>query len=1109
MNLHDDADDEDACNARNESNTADMLTLAQKLHGVTYFDPLVPLPILVWLMGLFEFFDLVLTLQAQEGCDSAIGRRYAIRMLPLRLIRYVGILLCFGLLILSGEYILPLQQLPPFSDPPGSRKAKSKQKKCKHRQKPAPDPYCSMFGTTTSVRLPATQMRALFLNTVGDGNCMWRAIAKPNNMKWYVLKRKVIHYIASHKDPEHAHDLRRISKRNAWGNYFALTAAASFLQKDIRVFTTQAIINISIAGSKGSIDLALCNYHYSLMRSRSANQLISQCTTQFPRTMHDYLQQQDNLPHCIAHQQVYAQKNCSTKNCKYTKSEPSRAKTLQKQFATMVAASKLPAYRPAGTPSGQRRPYETFHDQVHRVAKAKTAAKGGYVGAVSGAAAPKTPPKGPGGRLVPTPPVGPPPAHLRVPPEPKGPPVKPIIRPAAPRAPQLGREMTTIPKAKPMPRAPVPRPSSPPDLPRAVASDSSSSSTELPKPIVSPVIPQPKVAGPPSFRLQELLIVSRGTKPECVQVNCKPPELQDPAWDIILKSLHRVDNPQRDKSLQGHIGINRRMILQLLNYEPMQTAVLSAAVQALRSQKAAVIFECSQGRHRSVGAAGILYQLLQPLIPKMKLVHASSRNWRSTCQGQCRECKQGPCPQFHLEIDRLRQVLLTQIEREYIEHCALALNYNKHVFLFKNPVGQVRGFGCQANQQHLGSFVFPFPTQLIRTLIEMGFGLWTPQMVVSSFRVGLLSSVDCKGYLSGGIIFQAAEDCINSALALDARNCCLQKPQHSKNPPQNYHRIVCRQNVPQKLPKFLQPETQIISPCVHTCLMQPRMCGGDDLPHCLLGRQVSGRPLHHSALGFLKFGCILIVSILWLILIGNVIHMQVAPVSAVCKQSIASPAAQSKLLCLDLNNAMRYDLLYLAHTLSSSKALLDDTAHELKNCSNETSQCAKTYNTRKVPNPRSLTMVAASKLPEYRPAGTRSGQRRPNESFEEQTRRVTKAKATASSSGGGLHNRDATTSTMAPKTPPKHLAKNAPTTLPKAVSGGLVPMPPPGPPPHYVKAPPTAKAMPKAKISIRPAVPRPPPAQKSGATSSAPPLVAPKDAALTGGYHLTCFPFPC
>ena len=707
-NLHgDDDDDVNVCGDSNVKDTVGVNIKTPHELGTIGFSPLIPLPFLLWLMGIFEFFDLIQALQAQENCNNTDGRHHLLRILPLRLIKYLGILFCFGLLVLSGDYVL-LEQILPVSNSQRAKFTRCKQKQHKNRHQPTLDPYSSMFGTSTCVRFPTTDVKAFALHVVGDGNCMWRAIAKSTNMKWYTLKRKVVHHIAKYKNPEHAHDLRQISKRNAWGNYFALTATASFLQKDIRVFTTQAIIDISVAASKGSIDLALCKFHYSLMQSRSATCLLSKCATQFPQTMHRYLQQQSILPHCIAHQQVYAQKSCSKKNYTFTKSEPSTAKIRQKQLAEMVV------YRPAGQLSGRRRPNEDFEAQIRRIVKAKSVATDGYVGAADGNAAPVTPPKTSSARFVPVPPVGPPPAHLWSPPVPK--------------CPSAQCSGPLIPKAKPMPRSPAPRPSSAPGISAVGTNRSSSSSTEVPRPQpeIRPVAAQPKAAMPPRIRLQELLIVSRGTKPECVQVTRKPIELQDPSWDIILKSLHRIDNPERDKTLQGHIGINRRVILQLVQYEPMQTAVLKAAAQALRSEKAAIILECSQGRHRSVGAAGILYQILHPLIPKIKLIHASSRNWHSTCQGQCRECKQGPCPQFHLEIDRLRQQLLSQIEREYTEHCVLELACNKHVTLHKNPLGQVAEFGCQVDQQLLGFFPLPRLSQSSRlptTVVNSAFGV--------------------------------------------------------------------------------------------------------------------------------------------------------------------------------------------------------------------------------------------------------------------------------------------------------------------------------------------------------------------------------------------------
>ena len=659
---------------------ATLMTLCSCLcvHEDTSFESLIPMPLL-WMMVIFEFFDVVLTLRAKDDQAYARCRRDASRLLPLRLIKLLGIFLCVGFVAQRMDYVLPFEHQSTMHISHTNYKTTGKQKKCKNKQHNLSDPFCTMFGTTTCVWFPSRHMRALSLQVIGDGNCMWRALAKSQNMKWYTLKRKVIRYIASQKDPEHDVVLKQISRRNAWGNFFALTAVAAFLQKDIRVFTTQAVIDISTAGSRGSVALALDNFQYSLMQNKSADFLIKHSKSQFPQTMQNYLQRQDSLPHYLAHRQVYAQKNGVTQNYKYTKIEPAKAKTLQKHLASMVASSKLPAYRPAGTPSGRRRPCETFSEQIHRISKARTAGASFDVAQGGQSMAPKTPPKASMSGLIPKPPAGPPPAHLRSPPDPKCPPAKVIIRPAVPRSPPIAKEkaapIATPPVQKARPRTPAmpARPSCAPNILNAGAERSSSSgSTEQ---------PTAYAAEPPErshIRLQELLIVSRGTRAECVQVTRRPSELEDPDWDIILKSLHKVDNPQRDKTLQGHIGTNPGMILQLVQYEPMQTAVLNVAARALRSQKAAVIFECSQGRHRSVGAAGILYLLLQPLVPRIKIIHASSRNWSSTCEGQCPECKRAPSPTFHHEIELLRRALISQLQSEYIELFAFASIHNKH-----------------------------------------------------------------------------------------------------------------------------------------------------------------------------------------------------------------------------------------------------------------------------------------------------------------------------------------------------------------------------------------------------------------------------------------------
>ena len=727
-------------------------------------------------------------------------------------------------------------------------------------------------------------------------------------LKWYHLKKQVVSYIASQNNPDYLDDLKQISRRNAWGNYFALTATASFLQKDICVFTTQAIINISVAGSKGTVNLALCNFHYSLMQNRSAAFVGAQCKDQFPQTMQQYLQQQSNLPHCIAHQQVYAQKNGSENNYKYTKIEQQKAKILHQQLADMVAASRLPAYRPAGTPSGQRRPGENFHDQVQRVAKARLAVPGGQMNV------PKATAEAIGGRLTPTQPAGPPPDHLRRPAEPKGPSPPSVLRAAIPGIPATFKKKT-------MPRPPMPRPSSAPGLLDDSGRTASSSSAELPKAAPATVEMQPKAAGPPQFNLKELLIVSRGTRPECVQVTSNPRELQDPAWDIILKSLHKLDNPQRDKTLQAHVGINGRVILQLVRYEPMRTAVLKAAKQALHSRKAAIIFECSQGRRRSVAAAGILYQLLQRLVSRIKLTHASRDNWWSTCGGNCPECKRGPPQQFHDEIDLLRSELLAQIARDYIVPCMPATVCNAQLVpCYETFLDQVPTFRCQAFQQSLGSL-----------LADLSFGSLHMYCLEGGFA--------CRH------IFRDMTDMVQ----LRHENHMQQKPKQSKNLVQNcsakitspkfcnntqsksylhlenYCKIVSSgiQEVTQALTEFLKSVKQIASYLRCNSHEQPRK-QRDEHP----GDYTPGRQLHVAAFGACNIGCIVTMPLTWLITYGSCSTLQTFSVA--CMIGGVSERATVYASCLDQDTAFLRVKVFPAFPVIASYATGDHCIHVKK-----------------------------------------------------------------------------------------------------------------------------------------------------------------------------------
>ena len=253
------------------------------------------------------------------------------------------------------------------------------------------------------------------------------------------------------------------------------------------------------------------------------------------------------------------------------------------------------------------------------------------------------------------------------------------------------------------------------------------------------------------------------------------------------------------------------------------------------------------------------------------------------------------------------------------------------------------------------------------------------------------------------------------------------------------------------------------------------------------GRRDVYRLLRHFALGFFRVGCLVAFLPLWWILIGGVIDMQVGKI--VDMQVILEHDEQPQCLDQGFASCGLYKIPTLIPAthypyLHTTRNTFNDDRQQSYNAKNLT--CTKIHSNTKTTNYFSFTMVAASKLPAYRPAGTRSGQRRPNESFSEQIARITKAKMAARDNQGD------TSAKAALKTPPKIAGNVAPTTPPKAVGAKLLPTPPVEPPPWYMPA------APKAKVFIRPAVPRPPPMKK--AASPYPPPAAPKDAALLGGY---------
>ena len=155
----------------------------------------------------------------------------------------------------------------------------------------------------------------------------------------------------------------------------------------------------------------------------------------------------------------------------------------------------------------------------------------------------------------------------------------------------------------------------------------------------------------PGLRLQRVVICSRGTE---IAERFTPavPESKFSGWDTIVKSLHNISEKDRDRALQKHIGINGLILKQCLRQPAFVKAVAEAVAQTLRSKSAVLLFECVQGRHRSVAAAFVATEALKMIIEPQAVTtrHLSSFNWKGTCEGQCDACKAGPEPDFQNSV---------------------------------------------------------------------------------------------------------------------------------------------------------------------------------------------------------------------------------------------------------------------------------------------------------------------------------------------------------------------------------------------------------------------------------------------------------------------------
>ena len=175
-------------------------------------------------------------------------------------------------------------------------------KKQRARPNDAHEPY---FGVLTRAWLPEENIKAFQLQAKGDGNYLWRSVARFASMKWYKLKDRTIKHmkdIVIEKSHEW-NEIRKLSRKNASGNYIALCGAASLPDKPIKVITQQAIVFIDPPqGSReDAINLSLTNFHYSPMQRKSGKHIVYSHLTSFPVNIQQYVQLADEVPMTIKH----------------------------------------------------------------------------------------------------------------------------------------------------------------------------------------------------------------------------------------------------------------------------------------------------------------------------------------------------------------------------------------------------------------------------------------------------------------------------------------------------------------------------------------------------------------------------------------------------------------------------------------------------------------------------------------------------------------------------------------------------------------------------------------------------------------------------------------
>ena len=531
--------------------------------------------------------------------------------------------------------------------------------------------YLRSFGVEVKAYIPKDEIVIHHRRTIGDGNCLWRAVAKFLPNKWYTLKRKVIQHMMQRAIAEDNHNriesIKKLAKSNAWGNQDAIMGICSLLGVDICVATRSAILHFKCAADDAPmICIQLYDQHYSAIRRQDGESIFRKCSSGTCITLEDYhdlnLWSPTMIKSIKAHGDVIG--HFSTQLCRKRKHCKNNTQPLK---------AAMPAYRPAGPNIGppKRGPNETVADQIRRVALAKATA------------------------MLPVPPPGPPPKAGSdtnpsfVPPSPKVKPTSsPVVRPSS--VPDLGPADATSSSQIPIKRRPrtPPRPRSrsrqdnresnvqapparsgwrippPPPIPSSRRSPPTSSPAAGEDRTVTS-LPAPARTGLPYISCERVIVCSRGSKFDARL----PAEGRGDEYVVLSKQLHDVHENSCDRTHLAHVGFHPHIIEGLCRVPKFTDRITSLVAQALQNRKCILVFECSKGRHRSVAAAFLACLLFEPFIgfDAVQIHHLAERNWQDTCRGQCQACSAQPTAETRRIVEGMIDQVLAKLRTAYTD----------------------------------------------------------------------------------------------------------------------------------------------------------------------------------------------------------------------------------------------------------------------------------------------------------------------------------------------------------------------------------------------------------------------------------------------------------